>query len=1396
MVRKLLVILINSIYAFHVYSQINLGQPLEGVGQKNYLGYQVAMPDNSTIGVAGKGDTDVPGFVKVFRLKNGIWVQKGQTLIENTYIRMGTRLDMPDSNTLVYATNYGEDYVKVFKWNGSFWVQKGQTIDGEFSDLAGCSVSMPDSNTLAVGAERYNYDGASGKVTIFKWRDNLWVPKGSPILGVGGSFRGDFGRYVDMPDSNTIAIGAPSNDSIADEAGSVSVFEWRDTSWFQKGSSFFGEYEDDRLGDLGQISMPDSNTIAVSSLGFGYGLHYSDRGKVMIFNWDGMAWQKKGSDLIGEDSEGGFGRAICMPSKDLIAVSSWRNINLPAPYNYKDNVTIVKWDSGSWEQKGELIFGKSDYGSSNFGNDIDMPNENHLIVGDYSLYSDEIGFGAGLVNVFKFSGIQSSVYNDINQNCLKDSLEYGLVSGIVGVINPGNHVVQTNHNGVWHIDSLPAGSYTITFDSTKKWMSDCGYSQSFIISNMDSSYLLPSFGMYNTAPCPNPEINIVMPRMRPGFSNQKIYFNVKNNSLATGTLENSYVLVDLDSMITVDGSSLSYPMSLTQVGDLWRCYLGDINPGEEVSFSLNTTVSVNTVLGQTLCISASVFPLDSCILDTIKADLPVDFVPCDIPWDKSSISVDGWCQNDSIFFTIKNTGDNGGGDMQCYSPVRLFVDGVYIRLDSIQLQGQEVDTLIFSGDGRTWRLEVDQHPLHPGNSNPNITIELCGDINNWTEDLVTILPQDDAEPIKDIYCGIVTGSYDPNDKMGYPLGVTDSQFVLPNKQLEYLIRFQNTGTDTAFNVVIRDTLDSDLNIYSVQTGVSSHHYEFKMYGQNILEWSFYNILLPDSNVDLSGSNGYVKFSVLQNKNLPDFTEINNSAAIYFDFNPPIITNETSHIIKRGVHSPNWSVSDTIIDSTNVCEQSTEFNGVIYTKAGTSYQVVGDTLYTVQILISNTKVFASVSDSVICLGDTIVLFGNGAESYTWSDNVLDNMKYVPDLSKAYTVVGTDIYGCLDSASIFVKVDTLPVVLAGNDTAICIFDSIVLSGSGAQNYIWNNDGVDGQFYVVDSNSTMILTGIDVNGCLNTDTFAINVNFLPNVRAGSDTILCVLDTIKINGGGAQNYIWSGGVINGQDYVAHSDQLLIVQGVDSNGCKNVDSLLIEVSMPNVVANSNFIKICPGDSVNLYGAGAESYSWSDGIEDGITFSLDSTNIYSVVGTDVYGCTGEDSITINVNDTIPNAEFSYQLVGATLQGYDSSSMDVTSYLWRINDSLIGNQSSFSNILTKNGNYNLCLIASNDCHSDTICKEFSVTNVGFEHVIQSELIKVFPNPTTDYLIFSSDKININTIRIISSVGVVWNNDLEITSDSYKLDISHLESGLYFYELVNGEEVLGIGRFVKE
>ncbi len=137
---------------------------------------------------------------------------------------------------------------------------------------------------------------------------------------------------------------------------------------------------------------------------------------------------------------------------------------------------------------------------------------------------------------------------------------------------------------------------------------------------------------------------------------------------------------------------------------------------------------------------------------------------------------------------------------------------------------------------------------------------------------------------------VVTGSYDPNDKLATTsAGNTTVWHIGVDEWIDYTIRFQNTGTDTAFNVVITDTLPTNLDVASITWGAASHAHNREVVGQGILRFIFPNILLPDSNVNEPLSHGFVGFRIRPHLPLLPAEEIINIANIFFDFNPPVIT---------------------------------------------------------------------------------------------------------------------------------------------------------------------------------------------------------------------------------------------------------------------------------------------------------------------------------------------------------------------------------------------------------------------------------------------------------------------------------------------------------------------------
>jgi uncharacterized repeat protein (TIGR01451 family) len=155
----------------------------------------------------------------------------------------------------------------------------------------------------------------------------------------------------------------------------------------------------------------------------------------------------------------------------------------------------------------------------------------------------------------------------------------------------------------------------------------------------------------------------------------------------------------------------------------------------------------------------------------------------------------------------------------------------------------------------------------------------------------------DSSDNKDTLVQELVAAYDPNDKQ------VSKPVVSPGtRKLDYQIRFQNTGNDTAYRVVVVDTLDTTLPISKIIMNSASHSYSIGAQN-NILIWTFDNILLPDSTTDLAGSQGYIRFSAEIDPSLGVGDSVINDAQIYFDYQKPIYTNVAKTLILENIGLP-------------------------------------------------------------------------------------------------------------------------------------------------------------------------------------------------------------------------------------------------------------------------------------------------------------------------------------------------------------------------------------------------------------------------------------------------------------------------------------------------------------
>jgi len=188
----------------------------------------------------------------------------------------------------------------------------------------------------------------------------------------------------------------------------------------------------------------------------------------------------------------------------------------------------------------------------------------------------------------------------------------------------------------------------------------------------------------------------------------------------------------------------------------------------------------------------------------------------------------------------------------------------------------------------------------------------------------TVSHPDDTDPsnntnVSSIY---VWNSYDPNFKQ-----VNQPEYIDPDTQeeLQYTIHFQNDGNYEALNVKVSDIIDEDLDLSTFEL-LGSKHGVTTCIDQVSREitFTFHNIHLTPSSEDLEGSQGYLVYKIRENANLPVGTEIENTANIYFDFNPAIVTNTTYNV--NQVLIVDEETADLLSLSPNPASSTVRFNG--------------------------------------------------------------------------------------------------------------------------------------------------------------------------------------------------------------------------------------------------------------------------------------------------------------------------------------------------------------------------------------------------------------------------------------------------------------------------------------
>lgn len=541
--------------------------------------------------------------------------------------------------------------------------------------------------------------------------------------------------------------------------------------------------------------------------------------------------------------------------------------------NAERQVLMVKtWPEGflQWQAEFGGVLGDG-------GNAIrTAPNNGYVIAGFTSSFgagaSDGYLIRTDATGVSLSNFIHGNIHSNLNNTCVPDNFGVNVPNYLVEISGDKTYYGTTDAEGNFSVP-VEAGDYSIHLLNPSPIWYTCEDTVDITLNGVFDTAAV-DFSIYSQNPCPAMEVDMTTLGLRRCFQN---VYNINYRNLGSQAANPATVEVTFDPWLIVDSTSIPW---VSQLGNTYTFDVGTVEPFASGSFQAWVTVDCDsTILGQTHCSEAHIYPNTYC------------FDP-DPNWDEASIELEAVCTEDSVIFKVKNV---GAGDMGAPLGLIVIEEVIMGYQTQFQLEAFDSKTYSFPANGKTLRMQAEQSPGHPGNSQPSITVEGCG-ANPFSTGFVVDYLLNDADLFVDMDCRENIGSFDPNDKQGFPNGYGEHHFIEPGTDIEYLIRFQNTGTDTAFTVTVRDTLSPFLDPTSIEPGAASHPYRYDLYGNGILKFTFENIMLPDSNVNEPLSHGFIKFRAKQKQaNTPGYI-IKNRAGIYFDFNAPVITNTVFHTL--------------------------------------------------------------------------------------------------------------------------------------------------------------------------------------------------------------------------------------------------------------------------------------------------------------------------------------------------------------------------------------------------------------------------------------------------------------------------------------------------------------------
>lgn len=394
--------------------------------------------------------------------------------------------------------------------------------------------------------------------------------------------------------------------------------------------------------------------------------------------------------------------------------------------------------------------------------------------------------------------------------------------------------------------------------------------------------------------------------------------------------------------------------------------------------------------------------------------------------------------------------------------------------------------------------------------------------------------------------------------------------------------------------------------------------------------------------------------------------VNNTLSVSAGSNSPICAGSALTLTTTTGVSWSWTGPNGFSSSTqnpSISPATTAASGTYSLTATDAFGCFGST--TVPVTVNPLPVPTATTNAPICVNQNLTLSSSGGTSYSWSGpNTYTSSQQNPSINGVgmaangvYTVTVTDANTCVNTTTISVTINPLPVVTATGAT-VCATGTISLTSNGGTVYSWNGPGPYSSNQQnpsipnanVGMSGTYVVTVTDANNCSNSNTAQVLVNPLPVVTANNNTPICDGASLNLTCNTGVNWSWNGpgGFTSLQQNptvavaTPGNNGTYSVTATDANGCSSTATTNVTVNPLPVPVASNNTPICAGASLNFTGSGGVNYAWVG--PNSYTATVQNPTIgvstaamsgtYTLIVVDNNGCTATTITTVTVN-TLP-----------------------------------------------------------------------------------------------------------------------------------------------------------------